>query len=53
MVERVCYRCGMPRNEWKGNNGEGYTIEGQSYCCVACAEDRECTCIPVPSREGV
>ncbi len=31
----------MPKNEWPG---EGYTHEGQSYCCQGCAEGTGCTC---------
>jgi len=37
----------MPKNEWPG---EGYTFEGQSYCCQGCAEGTGCTCKTVPAR---
>jgi hypothetical protein len=49
----ACPGCGMPKNEWPG---EGYTHEGESYCCQGCAEGTGCTCLKVPkpgfSREG-
>jgi hypothetical protein len=48
-----CPGCGMVKNEWPG---EGYTHEGQSYCCQGCAEGTGCTCKKVKeagfSREG-
>jgi hypothetical protein len=27
MQEDVCANCGMPKEAWKGNRGEGYTDE--------------------------
>ena len=42
----------MVKNDWPG---EGYTHEGQTYCCQGCAEGTGCTCRTVPagfSREG-
>ena len=48
-----CPGCGMVKNQWPG---EGYTHEGQSYCCQGCAEGTGCTCLEVKksgfSREG-
>lgn len=47
MQEEVCAKCGIPKEAWKGNRGEGYTDEnGQKYCCEACARGRQCTCRP-------
>ncbi|HMJ66792.1 MAG TPA: hypothetical protein VK615_15735 [Candidatus Binatia bacterium] len=37
----------MPKNEWPG---EGYTFQGQSYCCQGCAEGTGCTCVKVEER---
>jgi hypothetical protein len=37
----------MPKNEWPG---EGYTFEGQSYCCQGCAEGTGCVCLKVGNR---
>jgi len=37
----------MPKNEWPG---EGYTFQGQSYCCQGCAEGTGCTCVEVRAR---
>ena len=49
----ACPGCGMIKNEWPG---EGYTHEGESYCCQGCAEGTGCTCKKVAqpgfSREG-
>ena len=49
----ACPRCAMIKNEWPG---EGYTHEGESYCCQGCAEGSGCTCLSVAqpgfSREG-
>ena len=42
----------MIKNEWPG---EGYTHEGETYCCQGCAEGTGCTCVAVRpgfSREG-
>jgi hypothetical protein len=49
----ACPGCGMIKNEWPG---EGYTHEGQTYCCQGCAEGTGCTCALVAktgfSRDG-
>src|ERR1041385_7574965 len=49
----ACPGCGMIKNEWPG---EGYTHEGQTYCCQDGAEGIGCTCVnaraPGFSREG-
>lgn len=49
----ACPGCGMVKNQWPG---EGYTHEGETYCCQGCAEDGVCTCVkaaePGFSREG-
>jgi hypothetical protein len=49
----ACPGCAMIKNEWPG---EGYSHEGQSYCCQGCAEDTGCLCASVAepgfSREG-
>ena len=41
----ACPGCGMPRNEWAGNAGEGEKKEGRVYCCEGCAEGTGCDCI--------
>ena len=52
-VTPACPGCGMPKNEWPG---EGYTHEGETFCCQGCAEGTGCTCATVAkagfSREG-
>src|SRR5579864_3729138 len=49
----ACPGCGMIKNDWPG---EGYTHEGETYCCQGCAEGGGCTCRSVAqpgfSREG-
>jgi hypothetical protein len=49
----ACPGCGMVKNQWLG---EGYTHNGESYCCQGCAEGTGCTCARVAkpgfSREG-
>src|SRR5438045_2477375 len=40
----ACPGCRMIKNEWPG---EGYTHEGETYCCQGCAEGTGCTCITV------
>jgi len=46
----LCAGCGMPKSQWKGNDGEGYSRlarngEVHLYCCSGCAVGR-CTCWP-------
>jgi hypothetical protein len=42
----ACPGCGMIKNEWPG---EGYTHDGQTYCCQGCAENTGCMCVNVES----
>ena len=43
----------MIKNDWPG---EGYSHDGESYCCQGCAEGTDCMCVSVAkpgfSREG-
>ena len=49
----ACPGCAKIKNDWPG---EGYTHEGETYCCQGCAESTGCTCVSVAqpgfSREG-
>src|SRR5438876_11105506 len=49
----ACPGCTMVKNEWPG---EGYTHEGETYCCQGCAEGTGCMCVAVGkpgfSRQG-
>lgn len=49
----ACPGCRMKKNDWPG---EGYTHEGETYCCQGCAEGTGCTCLTVGnpgfSRQG-
>lgn len=40
--EVKCPNCGMPESEWE--NPEGYSLEGEKYCCKGCAEGTGCEC---------
>jgi hypothetical protein len=42
--EQFCAGCGMPQGDWEGNDGQGYTLGGESYCCRGCADGTGCTC---------
>ena len=44
MEEATCPNCGMLKSEWRGNRGEGYHLEGVTYCCEGCAEGTGCSC---------
>jgi hypothetical protein len=39
-----CANCGMPKDEWRGNNGQGFQMAGKTYCCQGCAAGTGCTC---------
>jgi hypothetical protein len=43
----ACPGCGMIKNEWPG---EGYTHDGETYCCQGCAEGTGCMCLAVETR---
>ena len=40
----ACPGCRMVKNEWPG---EGYTHDGETYCCQGCAEGTGCMCLAV------
>jgi hypothetical protein len=40
----ACPGCRMVKNEWPG---EGYTHDGETYCCQGCAEGTGCMCFAV------
>ena len=40
----ACPGCGMVKNHWPG---EGYTHDGETYCCQGCAEGTGCMCLAV------
>jgi hypothetical protein len=44
MEEQICPGCGMPKRDWRGNDGEGYTSDDDTYCCERCAGGSGCTC---------
>jgi hypothetical protein len=39
-----CPNCGMSREDWQGNNGQGYARGRETYCCEGCAMGSGCTC---------
>jgi len=40
----TCPNCGMSKSMWTENKGQGYTKDGETYCCRGCAEGTGCTC---------
>ena len=40
----ACPGCRMVKNKWPG---EGYTHDGETYCCQGCAEGTGCMCLAV------
>ncbi len=44
MAEQRCSKCGMPKDQWKENGGQGVTKDDQTYCCQGCADGTGCTC---------
>jgi len=41
---QTCPNCGMEKEEWHGNNGEGFKMGDATYCCQGCATGTGCTC---------
>jgi len=44
MNEQKCANCGMGKDEWRGNNGQGFEMNNKTYCCQGCAIGTGCTC---------
>jgi hypothetical protein len=50
-----CPNCGLVKDYWS-NEGEGYTHEGETYCCKGCCEKTGCFCLrerPVVGQKGI
>jgi hypothetical protein len=43
----TCPRCGMAREQWQSNRGQGVRAGGATYCCQGCADNTGCTCTRV------
>ncbi len=43
-VEKICAGCGMTKDFWRENSGEGIHKHGYGYCCKDCASGKGCTC---------
>ena len=39
-----CANCGMQKEDWRGNNGQGFQMGDKTYCCQGCATGTGCTC---------
>lgn len=53
MSTETCAECEMPRTSWQGSDGNGYTLNGERYCCQGCAEGTGCTCeVLAPSADS-
>ena len=44
MAQQACPKCGMAKDQWKENGGQGVSQGGQTYCCSGCANGTGCTC---------
>ena len=47
----ACPRCGMSSMEWTADDGDGYVVDRETYCCRGCADGRGCTCHELASSE--
>ncbi|HEY7295882.1 MAG TPA: hypothetical protein VH916_12630 [Dehalococcoidia bacterium] len=47
-----CPNCGMPREDWQGNGGQGYQRGRDRFCCEGCATGAGCTCTPEQHAAG-
>jgi hypothetical protein len=43
-ANQACPNCGMPKEDWRGNGGEGFQMGTNIYCCQGCATGTGCTC---------
>jgi hypothetical protein len=41
---QTCPNCQIPKDEWRGNNGQGFQMGEKTYCCQGCATGSGCTC---------
>ena len=41
-----CPNCGMSRDSWQGEGGQGYAKGRETFCCRGCGEGTGCTCKP-------
>jgi hypothetical protein len=41
---QTCANCGMSKEEWMGNNGQGFQMGDKTFCCQGCATGTGCTC---------
>ena len=41
---QICPRCEMEQSVWKGNGGQGFAKDGDTYCCQQCADGVGCIC---------
>jgi hypothetical protein len=43
--QQKCPGCGMAKEEWMGNSGNGFQMGDKTYCCQGCATGTGCTCV--------
>ena len=43
-TNQTCPNCGMTKEDWRGNNGQGFQMGDKTYCCQGCATGTGCTC---------
>ncbi len=42
--EKTCPNCNMPQSAWTTNDGKGFQMGSETYCCQGCAVGTGCTC---------
>lgn len=42
--QQACPNCGMNKDEWQGNGGQGFKMGDKTYCCQGCSTGTGCTC---------
>jgi len=53
MSHESCLGCGIEKDQWGDNEGNGYK-EGQLlFCCRGCANDTACTCFLLRAKKNV
>lgn len=50
--DELCAGCELERKAWRGNQGQGYQLGDDWYCCHGCAAGRGCTCGDDPVAIG-
>ena len=52
LKQRVCPECGIEQILWESNEGTGFPMDDNVYCCQGCAESLSCMCEMDEQREA-